>query len=528
VNTATGCQDGSRTTFNERTILPLGFYLQQSAIDLRIILQSNVTNKHYGGQMMRLRLTFMCWTFLTGLNVASFPADAGDSRPNIIFFLSDDQRADFLGCAGHPILKTPNIDKLAANGVRFENAFVTTSICAASRATLLTGTWERTHKYTFGTPPIAEALCLHSYPAVLKSAGYRTGFVGKFGVNVSKPSREKMFDAFTPLNRNPYFKKQPDGTTRHLTDITGEKAIAFLKSNRREQPFCLSVSFNAAHAEDSDKANHYPWPKTENGLYEDAIIPPPRVRTDYWKELPKFFHTSMHRDRWFWRWDTPEKYQKNVKAYYRMITGLDRVIGRVLSACEEQGFGENTVVIFMGDNGYYKGSRGFAGKWSHFEESLRVPLVIFDPRLPRKLRGRVLNEMALNVDIAPTIVSLAQIKPIPATVQGRDLSPLLKGKTPDDWRSDFFCEHLMVRHDIPKWEGVRSQRYVYARYFENLPEGEFLHDLKTDRHQLKNLAGDQAYQEILQKMRQRCDDLRDQLGGPYSPEKFPNSRNPRK
>jgi len=445
---------------------------------------------------------------------------AAETRPNIIFFLSDDQRADFLGCAGHPIVKTPNIDGLASRGVRFENAFVTTSICAASRATLFTGLWERSHKYTFGTPPIAKPMVDASYPVQLRKAGYRIGFVGKFGVGVGPDETDAMFDSFVPLNRNPYFKKQPDGSLRHLTDISGDKAIEFVDSCSDKQPFCLSVSFNAAHAEDGDKENHYPWPPSEDGLYEDGTIPPPLVRTDFWKELPEFFHNSMHRDRWFWRWDTPEKYQKNVKAYYRMITGLDRNIGRVLEAVNRRGLNDNTVVIFMGDNGYYKGSRGFAGKWSHFEESLRVPLVIYDPRVPTDHGGRVAKGMALNVDVPATIMSLATGE-APESYQGRNLAPWLASENVAPWRNDFFCEHLMDHPAIPKWEGVRGQRYVYARYFENLPEGEFLHDLEQDPRQLKNLVSDPEYQDVLARMRARGDELRDQYGGEYTPEKFP-------
>lgn len=440
-------------------------------------------------------------------------------RPNIIFFLSDDQRADFLGCAGHPILKTPHIDMLAASGTRFENAFVTTSICAASRATLLTGLWERSHKYTFGTPPIAAEFVADSYPSMLRSAGYRTGFVGKFGVGI-QGDPEQMFDSFVPLNRNPYFKPQPDGTLRHLTNITGDRAIEFIESCPAEQPFCLSVSFNAAHAEDSDKLNHYPWPPEENLLYKDATIPPPLVDVDYWQQLPEFFHDAMHRTRYFWRWDTEEKYQSNVKAYYRMLTGLDRNIGRVLEAVQAHGSRDRTIVIFMGDNGYYKGSRGFAGKWSHFEESLRVPLVIHDPRVASSAKGQVRTEMALNVDVAATILNYAGID-IPARYQGRSLVPLVAGNRVDEWREDFFCEHLMDRFDIPKYEGVRGSRYVYARYFEHLPEGEFLHDLQTDPLELKNLVHDPDSQAVLQTMRRRCDQLRDTYGGEYSLESIP-------
>ncbi|MCA9073501.1 MAG: sulfatase-like hydrolase/transferase, partial [Planctomycetaceae bacterium] len=380
-----------------------------------------------------------------------------DTRsPNIVFFLSDDQRADFLSCAGHPIVQTPFLDDLARRGVRFENAFVTTAICAASRATLLTGLWERSHKFTFGTPPIAEEIVQQSYPVLLREAGYRTGFVGKFGVQVPQGSQNEMFDVFEPMNRNPYFKEQPDGSRRHLTDITGDRAIEFVRGCDDSQPFCLSVSFNASHAEDSDKENHYPWPPSEAGYYAESTIPPPLVDIEHWRTLPSFLQNSMHRDRWFWRWDTPEKYQHNSKAYFRMITGLDRNIGRVLNEVARKGFDDNTVIIFMGDNGYYQGSRGFAGKWSHFDEALRVPLIFFDPRLPDARRGRVDSQMVLNVDVPATIVSLATGE-VSTSYQGRDLTPLLIGNPlTTEWRTDFFCEHLFDHPDIPKWEGVRD------------------------------------------------------------------------
>jgi arylsulfatase A-like enzyme len=458
---------------------------------------------------------FVSALFLPGLSSAALGAD----RPNIIFFLSDDQRADFLSCAGHKIVKTPTIDKMAAAGVRFENAFVSTSICAASRATFLTGLYERSHRFTFGTPPIESKLTDVSYPAVLKDSGYRTGFVGKFGVGVEKGAKEKMFDYMQSLHRHPYFKKQKDGSVRHLTEIAGDKAIEFINTCKKDQPFCLSVSFNAAHAEDSDKKDHYPWPKAENGLYDDIQIPAPLVSVDHWKTLPAFFHNSMHRDRWFWRWDTPEKYQKNVRAYYRMITGLDRVMGRVLDEVKKLDRADNTVVIFMGDNGYYKGSRGFAGKWSHFEESLRVPLVIYDPRVPEAKRGRVISQMALNMDVTATIVDAAGVA-VPKSYQGQSLMPFVRDQKVGQWRTDFFCEHLMENESIPKYEGVRGKRYVYARYFQNMPEGEFLHDLKKDPMQLKNLVKDPQYADALATMRKRCDELRDGYGGEYNKEKF--------
>ena len=335
-------------------------------------------------------------------------------RPNIIFFLSDDHRWDRLSCAGHPTLKTPNIDRLAKQGARFPNMFVTTSICASSRATILTGLYERTHGYTFGTPPISEKHISNSYPVQLRLAGYRTGFIGKFGVGTPRGAREKMFDYFHPIGRNPYHKKQPDGRTRHETELCGDRAVDFLKNNPTGKSFCLSVSFNASHAEDRDKRpgiGHYPWPKAMDGMYDDIKIKGPRLSDPkIFEAHPEFMKQSMNRDRWFWRWDTPEKYQINVRAYYRMISGFDNTIGRVLGELKKLGLANNTVIIFSGDNGYYEGQRGFAGKWSHYEESLRVPLVIHDPRAPKKQRGTLPKQMSLNLDIPATILDYAGVK----------------------------------------------------------------------------------------------------------------------
>ena len=439
---------------------------------------------------------------------------AAQKRPNIVFFLIDDQRNDTLGVAGHPLIKTPVVDRLAKQGVRFTNTFVTTSICAASRASILTGLYERTHGFTFGTPPISKAHIDDSYPAVLRNSGYRTGFVGKFGVKVAGGAQSKMFDYFRPLTRNPYFKKQADGSLRHLSEIAGDHAIEFIRDNPADKPFCLSVSFNAVHAEDGDKKDHYPWPKAVDGMYDNVTIAPPRLSDPrIFESQPEMLKKSINRGRFFWRWDTPRKYQKNMRAYYRMISGVDRVIGRVLERLQEQGLSDNTVVIYTADNGYYMGDRGFAGKWSHYEESLRVPLIIFDPRAKQSLRGRVVDAMALNIDLAPTMLQLAAAE-VPTDYQGRSLVPWLQGKTVADWRKDLFCEHLMeAGASIPKWEGVRGRRFVYARYFEN--DYEFLHDLKADPDQLKNLAGDKSRAVVLNKMRKRCDELRDSYGGPF-------------
>jgi len=433
--------------------------------------------------------------------------DEPESRPNILFLLVDDQRNDTLGCAGHPIIQTPVIDSLAADGVRFSNAFVTTSICAASRASILTGLYERTHGYTFGKPPLRPAHMSKSYPALMREAGYRTGFIGKYGVGTEGEPESAMFDFFKPHGGYPYFKKQSDGSLRHETEVAGDRAIEFLNSN----PKGLSISFNAVHAADDDKENHFPWPKAVDGMYDDVEIPTPRLSDpSIFESQPEFLKKSMNRKRYFWRWDTPEKYQRNMKAYFRMISGVDRVIGRIRKKLEILNLSDNTIIIYMGDNGYYMGDRGFAGKWSHYEQSLRVPLIIYDPSLPGLKRGAVKDEITLNIDVPTTMLDLAGVK-IPTSYQGSILTPLLQGKHVSGWRNDFFCEHLLDNPDIPKWEGVRGKRYVYARYFEQEPVYEFLHDLKTDPDQLVNLALNSDHKAILAQMRKRCDEFKNKL-----------------
>ena len=186
-----------------------------------------------------------------------------------------------------------------------------------------------------------------------------------------------------------------------------------------------------------------------------------------------------------------------------MISGIDHAIARVLAALKEAGLAENTIIVYSADNGYYLGDRGFQGKWSHYEESLRVPLVVYDPRLPKEQRGRVVDQMALNVDLPATFLDWAGATK-PAAYEGRSLVPIVQGKAPADWRKHFFCEHLDLAPTLT-WEGIRGQRYVYARYFDQQPAFEFLHDLQNDPDQLKNLASDPAHADALKRMRELCD-----------------------
>lgn len=463
---------------------------------------------------MRISLVILVLLALAGSGHA-----AAARRPNILFLFADDQRYNTLGIAGHPIVQTPTLDRLAGQGVRFQNAFVTTSVCWVSRAVVLTGQWARTHAQRDAMPVVKPEALGTMFPLQLRAAGYRTGHFGKWHMQAPRGfDPAAQFDRFEAIFRNPYFKTLPDGTKRHETDLICDRGIEFIQSQPTDQPFCLNLWFNAAHAEDRDRrpGHHYQWPPSADGMYEDVTIPPPRLGDPaIYNRHPDFLKQSINRERFFWSYDTPEKYQTNVRAYLRMISGIDRAVARVLAALEKAGLAGNTIVIYSADNGYYLGDRGFQGKWSHFEESLRVPMFIYDPRRPKADGGRVVQNLALNVDLPATILDLAGVKP-PAAYEGRSLVPFMQGRTPADWRTHFFCEHVDLAPTLT-WEGVRGERYVYARYFDQQPAYEFLHDLRTDPDELENYAADPSCAEALREMRALCDAEMNARGGGLLP-----------
>lgn len=468
-------------------------------------------------------MRFACLSLLTVFAInAITETRAAETRPNLIVIVADDMRADFMGCAGHQQVKTPQLDQLAADGVRFRNMFVTTAICAASRASILTGLYERTHRYTFDTKPITAQHWATSYPAQLKQAGYRTGYVGKFGVEVEGDAVATTYDQFSPLNRTPYWKTQADGTKKHLTDIEGDTAIKFVESCRPDQPFCLSLCFNAPHAEDADPQQYF-WTHASDDLYRETVFPVPKTMApEFFERLPKFLQESESRVRFQWRFDEPDKYQSMVRGYFRMISDVDRVVGRLRNTLDKQGLSQQTVILFTADNGYFLGERGFADKWYIYEHSIRVPLIIYDPRTPTAQRNKIVSQTCLNVDLAPTLLDLAGISK-PSIYQGHSLRTWLNQQGPANWRTDFFYEHLFERNNIPKSEGVRNARFTYVRWFEQQPLVEELYDHQADYEQEHNLISDPRFAETVKELRARTTELRDLYGGPF----VSNARRPK-
>ena len=391
-------------------------------------------------------------------------------KPNIVFFFTDDQTSSVLGCYGHPIAKTPNIDRLAREGTLFENAFVSQSICWVSRTTILTGLTGRSYgvpgNHDQAKPEAVEKL----YVDYLRDAGYRTGFAGKWHAKMPKGWKaQDHFDEFHPIGRNPFYKKQEDGSLRHETELIVDQGIEFIRNQPAGKPFALNMWFNACHAEDGDRRpgiGHFPWPRAVDGMYEEAEILPPRLNDPkIFQAQPDFLQTTINRERFFWRWNTDDRYRTNMRAYFRMVSGIDGAIGRFLQALKQKGLAKNTIIVYTADNGFHMGNRGFAGKWSHYEESLRVPMVVFDPRVKEEAKGQVRREAVLNLDLPSTFLSWAGLK-VPERYQGKSFDSLVSGNGSGNWRKHTFHEHFAVRSRIPAFEGIRGNRFKYVRYVD--------------------------------------------------------------
>ena len=413
----------------------------------------------------------------------------GQQRLNVVLLIIDDVRWDSIGAAGNKVVYTPRLDQLAREGVRFGQARVTTAICMVSRASLLTGQYMSRHGITAFGRALTPAAFADTYPAVLRRAGYWVGHVGKYDVGQPRESDYDFLRAYHGLHWI------ESGSERvHVTEKNARDSLEFLQSRPKDRPFALAVGFFAAHAQDNAKEQYLPqdW---SAAFYKEKRIPPP-IHGDprYQAALPPFLASEANegRVRYHWRFDTPESYQSYMTRYYRLITEVDGAIGRIVDELKAQGVYEDTLIVFIGDNGYFHADRGLADKWYPYEESIRVPLIVRDPRLAAARRGRTLDQLALNIDVAPTIVRAADL-PLPSVMQGEDLSPLYLRSGRPVWRDEFFYEHPTVtsKDRIPTSQAVVRRDWKYVEW----PEFDYrqLFDVKDDPGELKNLAADSAH-----------------------------------
>lgn len=455
-------------------------------------------------------------------------------NPNIIFILNDDHRFDALGCMDNNSIKTPNMDLLAHHGVLFTNACATTPISCVSRASILTGQYASNHKiFDFDTPLTEQQFSL-MYPALLKKSGYYVGFIGKYGVGKYSTYPSKSFDFWRSFPNQGWYYKNDSLRRRHLpekysidedihlTSMQGRQICEFLQSRDKSKPFCLSVSFKAPHCQDEMRiqgGDEFPIDRRDSLLYSNIKFNKPKTSTDsFYYALPESFRYSKEKQkenearvRWKWRFSSDSLYQKTVEKYYSLIFGVDREIGNMMNELKRQGLDKNTIIIVMGDNGFYLGEHGLAGKWFAHEPSIRIPLIIYDPRVSKERKGIKSSAMALNIDICPTILDLAGVD-IPDIVDGKSLKPILNGDN-DDIRKDFFIEYNFNPKNIhlPSMEGLVTPSYKLIRYYVEENEWWELYNRKKDSLEINNLIEDNYFRSIVDTMKVRMNEVKSKL-----------------
>ena len=428
-----------------------------------------------------------------------------EDRPNIVFFLTDDQRWDGMSCAGNAILQTPNMDRIAGEGVRFENMFVTTALCGPSRASFLTGKYSHNHSLRRNGMYLSKGQ--KTFPEMLKEAGYETAFIGKW--HNTDRGRTRNFDYYFGFDgQGKYYDPliaENDGPDLeykgHVTDILTDKAVAWLE-REHNKPFCLLVWFKAPH-------RSFQPAKRFKSLYNDVEIPYPDNFNDDYAGRPDAVKNANMRIGDFE--DIPD-YQTFVKDYYRCLAGVDENVGRVLNILDTLKLTDSTMVLYAGDNGFFIGEHHFFDKRFMYEESIRVPLLI---RYPGKIKpGRTAEEMVLNVDIAPTLLDIAGVKSPEQRGDGRSMKSLLLDKK-TDWRSDFLYEYYEYPgpHSGKKCRGVRTEKWKYIHFFEEPQEYE-LYDLENDPHEMKNLINRSEYRPVVLQLRERLTVLREETNDP--------------
>ncbi len=434
-------------------------------------------------------------------------------RPNIVMVVVDDLRWDELGYMGHPFAKTINIDRIACEGVRFRNAFVTTPLCSPSRASVLTGQYAHNHGITDNTDRSKSSHELVTFPRLLHEAGYETAFIGKWHMGNDDTVRPG-FDHWVSLKGqgtsfDPEINENGTRTkyTGYTTDILSEKAVNFIKK-QHENPFCLYLAHKALHPEtvqfddgsisDPTASNFMPADRHKD-WYEDDPIP---RRLNYYDDLSGKPALLRKID------DLPPlgpetgSSDEDIKGRQRMLAAVDEGIGDMMTALADAGHLDNTVFIFTSDEGYWYGEHGLSvERRLAYEESARIPLVIQYPKMVKP--GTIVDEMVLGIDFAPTIMELAGLTPAPE-MDGQSLVTLLKGIKPDNWRKSFLIEYysdiVFPRVRNMGYKAVRTERYKYIHYIE-LEGMDEMYDLKSDPYEMKNIINDQAYEGKLSELR---------------------------
>ena len=471
-------------------------------------------------------------------------------RPNIIFIMTDDHASHAMSCYDSKINKTPNLDRIAKEGMRFDNCFCTNSICAPCRAVILTGK----HSHINGVIDNRRRFdgSQQTFPKLLQKAGYQTAMIGKWHLKTDPTG----FDYWSVLiGQGPYYNppmKTPNGTvkyTGYTTDIITLLALDWLQHKRdKDKPFCLMYQHKAPHR------NWQPGPEHLT-MYDDVTIPEPATLFDDYsnrgraaKEQDMSIEKTMNKSdlklvaprnlnpeqKKLWdaayepkneafrkanlqgkdlvRW----KYQRYIKDYLRCIASVDDNVGDLLEYLDESGLAENTIVVYTSDQGFYLGDHGWFDKRFMYEESLRMPFLV---RYPRQIKAASVNkDLVQNLDFGPTFLDFAGVQ-VPRDMQGRSMRKVLQGKTPKDWRTSIYYHYheYPAVHSVKRHYGVRTKRYKLIHFYHDIDEWE-LYDLEKDPNEMKNVLADPAYANIVKDLKAELKRLRkkykDDIGPP--------------
>ncbi len=517
--------------------------------------------------MKRLSLFSLAFVLLfSACSQSAQPPTEPLPRPNILYIMTDDHANRAISAYGSDLIQTPNIDRIAKEGILFKNSFVTNSICAPSRAVMLTG------KYSHLNGVLDNANAFDgsqvTLPKLLQEAGYFTALVGKWHLK----SHPTGFDYWNVLiDQGPYYN--PDMIengdtlkyTGYTTDLITDLTLQTLEKRDPNKPFCMIYQHKAPHRNwmpgpkyfDFVSAKKYPLPETfwddyatrsaaareqdmrieDMFLSNDLKMMPGDFEKDdntgglkgskpvvWWENDYKRF-TPEQKAAWDAAYETVRrnfrenpptgkeltewKYQRYMQDYLASVASVDENIGRVLAWLDSTGLAKNTIVVYTSDQGFYLGEHGWYDKRFMYEPSLRMPLVV---RYPAAIKpGQVTEAMALNVDFAPTFLDFAGVK-IPDDMQGRSLRPILEGQTPADWRKAMYYQYYEYPgfHAVKKHYGVRTERYKLIHFYDDIDAWE-LYDLAKDPNEVNNLYEDAEYQGVVADLKNQLTGLRQSL-----------------
>ena len=457
-------------------------------------------------------------------------AARSDRRPNVVFILTDDQRLDHMSCAGHAFLKTPNLDRIAAEGAHFKNMFVTTSLCSPSRASFLSGLYAHTHGVVNNFTDYPSRLT--SFPMRLREQGYQTAYIGKWHMGEKSDEKRPGFDTWiTHKGQGKYFDNlwNINGKRRvvkgyYTTNVTN-MAVQWLKGSRRK-PFCLILGHKAPHTPFTPEPKYaHLYDKTEIRYPKSAFAlegKPEWVkqRIDTWHGIygPIYGFRKKFPDA---RPESVKDFARFVRAYTATIKSVDDSVGRIHAALKQIGELDNTLLIFASDNGMFLGEHGMTDKRTMHEESIRVPLLARYPRLIRP--GTTIDRQVLNIDLAPSVLDICGAAPL-ENIHGTSWKRLLAGDA-RRWRRSWFYEYNYEKQFpyTPNVRGVRADRWKYVHYphGDGTPDRHMaeLYDLESDPGEANNLINDPNRREIVGRLKRELRRLMKATGA--LPDKMP-------